>query len=66
MLPVRETFPIPPLIIFSVPYLHWRLARTACYAPLVVAKVVTDILPGWLLQTGTLIMISITCMKEDP
>jgi Kef-type K+ transport system membrane component KefB len=41
-----EVFLIALLIIFTVPYLVWRLGRTEYYAPLVVVQIVTGILLG--------------------
>ncbi len=41
-----EIFLIAMLIIFSVPYLAWRLGRTEHFAPLVVVQIVTGILLG--------------------
>ncbi len=41
-----EIFLIAMLIIFSVPYLVWRLARTEHYAPLVVVQILTGIVLG--------------------
>ena len=41
-----EVFLIAMLIIFTVPYLIWRLARTDYFAPLVVVQIVTGILLG--------------------
>jgi Kef-type K+ transport system membrane component KefB len=41
-----EIFLIAMLIIFSVPYLLWRLGRTEHWAPLVVVQIVTGILLG--------------------
>ena len=41
-----EVFLIALLIIFTVPYLIWRLARTEYFAPLVVVQIVTGILLG--------------------
>ena len=41
-----EVFLIAMLIIFTVPYLIWRLARTEYFAPLVVVQIVTGILLG--------------------
>jgi Kef-type K+ transport system membrane component KefB len=41
-----EIFLIAMLIIFSVPYLIWRLGRTDYYAPLVVIQILTGILLG--------------------
>ncbi len=41
-----EIFLIAMLIIFSVPYLIWRLFRTDYYAPLVVVQTVVGILLG--------------------
>jgi len=41
-----EIFLIAMLIIFSVPYLVWRLGRTEYVAPLVVVQIVTGILLG--------------------
>jgi len=41
-----EVFLIAMLIIFTVPYLIWRLARTDYFAPLVVVQIITGILLG--------------------
>jgi Kef-type K+ transport system membrane component KefB len=41
-----ELFLIAMLLIFSVPYLAWRLGRTDHYAPLVVVQTVAGILLG--------------------
>ncbi len=41
-----EIFLIAMLIIFTVPFLIWRLGRTEYYAPLVVVQIVTGILLG--------------------
>jgi Kef-type K+ transport system membrane component KefB len=41
-----EIFLIAMAIIFTVPYLFWRVARTDYYAPLVVVQIVTGILLG--------------------
>jgi Kef-type K+ transport system membrane component KefB len=41
-----EIFLIAMAIIFSVPYLAWRLGRTDYWAPLVVVQIVTGILLG--------------------
>ncbi|MCG2586181.1 cation:proton antiporter [Massilia sp. TS11] len=41
-----EIFLIALLLIFSVPYLIWRLGRTDYYAPLVVVQIITGILLG--------------------
>jgi len=41
-----EVFLIAVLIIFTVPYLVWRLGRTEYFAPLVVVQIVTGILLG--------------------
>ena len=41
-----EIFLIALLIIFTVPYLVWRLGRTEYFAPLVVVQIVTGILLG--------------------
>ena len=43
---VTEVFLIAMLIIFTVPYLVWRLGRTEYFAPLVVVQIVTGILLG--------------------
>ncbi|WP_296679551.1 cation:proton antiporter [Novosphingobium sp.] len=45
-LPVSELFLLALIIIFAVPYLVWRLARTDYYAPLVVVQIVGGILLG--------------------
>ncbi len=41
-----ETFLIAIGIIFTVPYLIWRLGKTDYYAPLVVVQIITGILLG--------------------
>ena len=41
-----EIFLIAVAIIFTVPYLVWRLGRTEYYAPLVVVQILTGILLG--------------------
>ncbi|KAB7648826.1 cation:proton antiporter [Polymorphobacter fuscus] len=41
-----EVFLIAVFLIFSVPYLVWRLARTEYYAPLVVVQILCGILLG--------------------
>jgi Kef-type K+ transport system membrane component KefB len=41
-----DVFLLALLIIFTVPYLVWRLGRTEYYAPLVVVQIVTGILLG--------------------
>lgn len=41
-----ELFLIAMLIVFTVPYLVWRLARTDHWAPLVVVQIVTGIVLG--------------------
>lgn len=41
-----EIFLIAMTIIFTVPYLIWRLGRTEYYAPLVVVQIITGILLG--------------------
>ncbi len=41
-----EIFLIAMTIIFSVPYLIWRLGRTDYFAPLVVVQIITGILLG--------------------
>ena len=43
---VTELFLIAMVIIFTVPYLIWRVARTDYYAPLVVVQIITGILLG--------------------
>lgn len=41
-----EIFLIAMAIIFSIPYLIWRVGRTDYYAPLVVVQIITGILLG--------------------
>ena len=41
-----EIFLIAMAIIFSVPYLVWRLGRTEYFAPLVVVQIIAGILLG--------------------
>lgn len=43
---VAEVFLIAMAIIFTLPYLIWRLGRTEYYAPLVVVQILTGILLG--------------------
>jgi Kef-type K+ transport system membrane component KefB len=43
---ITELFLIAMAIIFSVPYLIWRVGRTDYYAPLVVVQIITGILLG--------------------
>lgn len=43
---VTELFLIAMLLIFTVPYLVWRLGRTEYYAPLVVVQIIGGILLG--------------------
>jgi len=43
---VTETFLIAMLIIYAVPYLIWRLARTESFAPLVVVQILVGIMLG--------------------
>ena len=41
-----EVFLIAMAIIFSIPYLIWRLGKTDYYAPLVIVQIITGILLG--------------------
>jgi Kef-type K+ transport system membrane component KefB len=41
-----ELFLMAMVIIFSIPYLLWRIGRTEYYAPLVVVQIITGILLG--------------------
>ncbi len=41
-----EIFLIAMIVIFTVPYLIWRVGRTDYYAPLVVVQIITGILLG--------------------
>ena len=41
-----EVFLIAMTIIFTIPYLIWRVGKTEYYAPLVVVQIVTGILLG--------------------
>ena len=43
---VTEIFLIAMTIIFTVPWLIWRVAKTDYYAPLVVVQIITGILLG--------------------
>src|SRR6195952_2665917 len=43
---LSEVFLIAMLIIFTAPYLIWRLGRTEYFAPLVVVQIITGILLG--------------------
>jgi Kef-type K+ transport system membrane component KefB len=41
-----EIFLIAMFVIFSIPYLIWRVGRTDYYAPLVIVQIITGILLG--------------------
>jgi len=41
-----EIFLIAMAIIFTVPYVIWRIGRTEYYAPLVVVQIITGIVLG--------------------
>ena len=41
-----EAFLVAMTLIFTVPYLVWRVGRTEYYAPLVVVQIVMGILLG--------------------
>ena len=41
-----EVLLIAMAIIFTVPYLIWRLGRTDCYAPLLVVQITTGSCSG--------------------
>ena len=41
-----ELFLVAMLIVFTLPYLVWRLARTEYWAPLVVVQILTGIVLG--------------------
>jgi Kef-type K+ transport system membrane component KefB len=41
-----ELFLLAMLIIFTIPYLIWRIGKTDYYAPLVVVQIITGILLG--------------------
>lgn len=43
---VTEVFLMAMILIFTLPYLIWRLGRTEYYAPLVVVQILTGILLG--------------------
>jgi hypothetical protein len=43
---VTEIFLIAMFIIFSVPYLIWRIAKIDYFAPLVVVQIITGIVLG--------------------
>ena len=43
---ITELFLIAMLIIFTIPYLLWRLFKTDYYTPLVVVQIVAGILLG--------------------
>lgn len=45
-IPLTELYLIAMLLIFSVPYLVWRLGRTDYYAPLVVVQIIGGIILG--------------------
>ena len=45
-MPTAELFIIALAIIFTVPWLVWRLGRTDYWAPLVVVQIVTGIVLG--------------------
>jgi hypothetical protein len=41
-----EVFLIAMMLIFTIPYLIWRVGKTEYYAPLVVIQIITGILLG--------------------
>src|SRR5450759_81895 len=41
-----EIFLIAMMLIFTIPYLIWRVGKTEYYAPLVVVQIITGILLG--------------------
>jgi Kef-type K+ transport system membrane component KefB len=41
-----EVFLIAMMLIFTIPYLIWRVGKTEYYAPLVVVQIITGILLG--------------------
>ena len=41
-----QIFLIAMLVIFTLPYLIWRLGNTDYYAPLVVVQIITGVLLG--------------------
>ena len=41
-----EIFLLAMLIIFTIPYLIWRVGKTEYFAPLVVVQIITGILLG--------------------
>lgn len=43
---ISEVYLIAMLIIFTLPYLIWRMGKTEFYAPLVVVQIITGILLG--------------------
>ena len=43
---ISEVYLVAMLIIYTVPYLIWRVGRTEYYAPLVVVQIITGILLG--------------------
>lgn len=43
---ITEIFLIAMLIIFTVPYLIWRIGKTEYFAPLVVVQIITGVLLG--------------------
>jgi hypothetical protein len=43
---ITEVYLIAMLIIFTVPYLLWRILKTEYYAPLVVVQILCGILLG--------------------
>lgn len=45
-MPITGTFLIAMSLIFSVPFLIWRLARTDYFAPLVIVQIIAGILLG--------------------
>ena len=61
-LSTTEVFLIAIGIIFTVPYLIWRVGRTDYYAPLVVVQIFTGILLGpGLMKSGKATRIGVFC-----
>ena len=46
LMSTSEIFLIAMILIYTVPYLIWRVGRTEYWAPLVVVQIVTGILLG--------------------
>ena len=60
-----EIFLIAMMLIFTIPYLIWRVGKTEYYAPLVIVQIITGILlgPGILVRPFRIITPSFLTLR---